>query len=145
MSKYVGIIFSCFINYYCLFTAKNGIEPSEASNLVEYVLKNCPNLNFQGLMTIGQYDYDTTLGPNPDFLKLAKCRQEVCEKLNLDINNVELSMGMSTDFEHAVCVFKLLVNYICIKIKSLSGMRTCIPQLSAALLIEPHAHTYLQT
>ncbi|XP_045780492.1 pyridoxal phosphate homeostasis protein [Maniola jurtina] len=82
--------------------AKNGIEPSQATNLVEYVIKQCPNLNFQGLMTIGQYDYDTSLGPNPDFLSLAKCRQEVCEKLNLDINNVELSMGMSTDFEHAI-------------------------------------------
>lgn len=70
--------------------------------MVEYVLKNCPNLEFVGLMTIGQYDYDMSQGPNPDFLTLAKCRQEVCEKLNLDINNVELSMGMSSDFEHAV-------------------------------------------
>lgn len=53
-------------------------------------------------MTIGQYDYDMSKGPNPDFKTLAKCREEVCEKLNLDINNVELSMGMSTDYEHAV-------------------------------------------
>ncbi|XP_013190154.1 pyridoxal phosphate homeostasis protein [Amyelois transitella] len=82
--------------------AKSGVEPSEATSLVEYVLKNCPNLNFQGLMTIGQYDYDISKGPNPDFLCLVKCRQEVCEKLNLDINNVELSMGMSTDFAHAI-------------------------------------------
>ncbi|KAL0860805.1 hypothetical protein ABMA27_009349 [Loxostege sticticalis] len=82
--------------------AKNGIEPSESPKLVEHVLKNCPNLDFVGLMTIGQYDYDTSKGPNPDFLTLAKCRQEVCQKLNLDINNVELSMGMSCDFEHAI-------------------------------------------
>lgn len=53
-------------------------------------------------MTIGQYDYDITKGPNPDFLCLIKCRQEVCEKLNLDIKDVELSMGMSSDFAHAV-------------------------------------------
>lgn len=65
-------------------------------------MKNCPNLDFKGLMTIGQYDYDMSLGPNPDFLTLSKCRQEVCENLKLDINKVELSMGMSTDYEHAV-------------------------------------------
>ncbi|XP_041985188.1 pyridoxal phosphate homeostasis protein [Aricia agestis] len=82
--------------------AKNGVEPPETTKLVEHVLKNCPELDFKGLMTIGQYDYDTSKGPNPDFLTLAKCRQEVCEKLNLDINKVELSMGMSTDYEHAI-------------------------------------------
>lgn len=82
--------------------AKNGIEPAETTVLVEHVLKNCPNLDFQGLMTIGIYDYDVSKGPNPDFMCLAKCRQEVCEKLGLDINNVELSMGMSTDFAHAI-------------------------------------------
>ncbi|CAH2059669.1 unnamed protein product, partial [Iphiclides podalirius] len=82
--------------------AKNGIEPPETCDLVENLLKNCPNLEFVGLMTIGQYDYDMSKGPNPDFVTLAKCREEVCEKLNLDINKVELSMGMSTDFEHAI-------------------------------------------
>ncbi|XP_046972909.1 pyridoxal phosphate homeostasis protein [Vanessa cardui] len=81
---------------------KNGVEPSQVTELVEHVLKKCPDLDFKGLMTIGQYDYDKTQGPNPDFLTLAKCRQEVCEKLNLDINNVELSMGMSGDFEEAI-------------------------------------------
>ncbi|XP_026728922.1 pyridoxal phosphate homeostasis protein [Trichoplusia ni] len=82
--------------------AKSGIEPSETTKVVGHVLENCPNLEFKGLMTIGQYDYDTTKGPNPDFLTLVKCRQEVCENLKLDINEVELSMGMSTDFEHAI-------------------------------------------
>ncbi|XP_038219468.1 pyridoxal phosphate homeostasis protein [Zerene cesonia] len=82
--------------------AKNGIEPPQTTTLVKHVLENCANLEFKGLMTIGQYDYDVSRGPNPDFLLLAKCRQEVCENLNLDVNNVELSMGMSTDFEHAI-------------------------------------------
>ncbi|XP_045506782.1 pyridoxal phosphate homeostasis protein [Colias croceus] len=82
--------------------AKNGIEPQETTTLVKHVLENCANLDFKGLMTIGQYDYDVSRGPNPDFILLAKCRQEVCESLNLDVNNVELSMGMSTDFEHAI-------------------------------------------
>ncbi|XP_050357718.1 pyridoxal phosphate homeostasis protein [Nymphalis io] len=82
--------------------AKNGVEPSQVTKLVEHVRNNCPDLDFKGLMTIGQYDYDMSQGPNPDFLTLVKCRQEVCEKLGLDINNVELSMGMSSDFEHAI-------------------------------------------
>ncbi|XP_026323100.1 pyridoxal phosphate homeostasis protein [Hyposmocoma kahamanoa] len=82
--------------------AKSGIEPFESVTMVEYVLKNCPSLKFNGLMTIGQYDYDMSLGPNPDFLKLIECRKEVCEKLKLDINEVEISMGMSCDFEQAV-------------------------------------------
>ncbi|CAB3223027.1 unnamed protein product [Arctia plantaginis] len=82
--------------------AKSGIEPENASKLVEHVLKNCENLDFKGLMTIGEYDYDVSRGPNPDFISLAKIRQEVCQNLNLDINQVELSMGMSTDYEHAI-------------------------------------------
>lgn len=82
--------------------AKSGLEPLETTKAVEHILENCPNLDFQGLMTIGQYDYDITKGPNPDYLCLIKCRQEVCEKLNLDIKDVELSMGMSSDFAHAI-------------------------------------------
>ncbi|KAL4711614.1 hypothetical protein ACJJTC_003631 [Scirpophaga incertulas] len=82
--------------------AKSGISPKEVTQLVEYILKNCPNLEFSGLMTIGQYDYDVSKGPNPDFLSLIQCRQEVCENLNIDIKNVELSMGMSSDFMHAI-------------------------------------------
>lgn len=31
-------------------------------------------------------------------------RQEVCDSLKLPTEDVELSMGMSTDFEHAVSV-----------------------------------------
>ena len=30
------------------------------------------------------------------------CRQKVCKHLNLNVEDVELSMGMSHDFEHAV-------------------------------------------
>ncbi|CAG9569543.1 unnamed protein product [Danaus chrysippus] len=83
---------------------KNGVEPSQAVTLVEHVIKNCENLDFKGLMTIGQYDYDVSQGPNPDFLTLASCRKEVCEKLGLDIKDVELSMGMSSDYEHAIAL-----------------------------------------
>lgn len=36
---------------------------------------------------------------------LARCREEVCEALNLKQEDVELSMGMSGDFEEAVSHF----------------------------------------
>lgn len=58
-----------------------------------------------GLMTIGAYGYDVSKGPNPDFLNLVACRDHVCRSLSLQPNDVELSMGMSTDFEHAVSCF----------------------------------------
>lgn len=34
---------------------------------------------------------------------LERCRQEVCEKLKLQPSDIELSMGMSQDYEQAVC------------------------------------------
>lgn len=37
-------------------------------DLYQSVSENCPHLNLCGLMTIGKYDYDESLGPNPDFL-----------------------------------------------------------------------------
>ncbi|KAL3148057.1 hypothetical protein ABBQ38_014343 [Trebouxia sp. C0009 RCD-2024] len=49
-------------------------------------------------MTIGQQDY--TSKPE-DFQCLARCREEVCDALNLKPEDVELSMGMSGDFEEA--------------------------------------------
>lgn len=36
---------------------------------------------------------------------LLKRREEVCESLKMPVDKVELSMGMSADFEHAVGAF----------------------------------------
>lgn len=41
---------------------------------------------------------------------LLKWREEVCENLKMPVDQVELSMGMSTDFEHAVSV-KIVFTY----------------------------------
>ncbi|XP_059488824.1 pyridoxal phosphate homeostasis protein [Neocloeon triangulifer] len=81
---------------------KGGLKPEETPDVVSHVLEKCPNLKFAGLMTIGQYGYDISLGPNPDFQVLTKCRLDVCQKLGLKSDEVELSMGMSDDFEHAI-------------------------------------------
>lgn len=82
--------------------AKSGTTPDEATDLVRFVLENCEHLKFQGLMAIGQYYYNVENGPNPDFLRLLKCREEVANNLNLDWKSIDLSMGMSADFEQAV-------------------------------------------
>lgn len=53
-------------------------------------------------MTIGKFGYNPADGPNPDFLVLRKYREDICKDLGLDWRNINLSMGMSDDFEHAV-------------------------------------------
>lgn len=123
---------------------KHGLPPEDTVNTVKHIVTQCPALHFLGLMTIGRYGYDLTLGPNPDFqvrnnyrmatftcghfcvhqekwktllILVSVCnpnntpaqmllsrRQEVCDSLKLPTEDVELSMGMSTDFEHAVSV-----------------------------------------
>lgn len=70
--------------------------------LAKYVRENCHNLHLHGLMTIGQFGYDLSQGPNPDFILLKHCRDKVCKELNINQNDLHLSMGMSDDFEHAV-------------------------------------------
>lgn len=81
---------------------KNGCDITQVSTLVKYVIENCPNLKFMGLMTIGMFGYDVKNGPNPDFVCLTKCREEVHNKLEIDVKDIELSMGMSSDYEHAI-------------------------------------------
>lgn len=81
---------------------KNGVPPAEAHSLVSLILSECPQLEFVGLMTIGAFDHSIADGENPDFIKLIECRKEVCKKLNLSLDDVELSMGMSNDYEHAI-------------------------------------------
>ncbi|XP_074020258.1 pyridoxal phosphate homeostasis protein isoform X1 [Numenius arquata] len=81
---------------------KHGLPPGDTAAAVEHVINKCPSLEFVGLMTIGSIGHDLSKGPNPDFQMLLSLRQEVCEKLNLPIEKVELSMGMSTDFQHAI-------------------------------------------
>lgn len=86
----------------CLVVDKSGLEATDAPSLVDYIRNSCSNLHFIGLMTIGAFDHDLTNGPNPDFQRLLRCRQHVCEQLAIDAAQIELSMGMSGDFEHAV-------------------------------------------
>lgn len=85
---------------------KSGIAPSEVEDLVKYVLNECENLELQGLMTIGKYGYNPADGPNPDFVCLKRVRDDLCQSLGLDWKKLNLSMGMSSDYEQAVRIFE---------------------------------------
>ncbi|XP_068196781.1 pyridoxal phosphate homeostasis protein [Antennarius striatus] len=82
--------------------SKHGLPPADTVDTVKHIVSQCSALHFTGLMTIGRYGYDLSLGPNPDFQMLLSRRREVCDSLALPLEEVELSMGMSTDFEHAI-------------------------------------------
>ncbi|KAL6058086.1 Pyridoxal phosphate homeostasis protein [Balamuthia mandrillaris] len=77
---------------------KSGTTPETCVEVVEEVIQTCPNLRFCGLMTIGRP------GPSPeiDFRLLRDCRKRLCEKLQLNEEEVELSMGMSSDYLTAI-------------------------------------------
>ena len=46
---------------------KHGLPPEETVVTVKHIVSQCSALHFLGLMTIGRYGYDLSLGPNPDF------------------------------------------------------------------------------
>lgn len=48
------------------------------------------------------FGYDIANGPNPDFICLIRCREKIYDELGIDLKDIELSMGMSNDYEHAV-------------------------------------------
>lgn len=81
---------------------KNGCEITNVCPLVQHIIANCKNLEFIGFMTIGMFGYDYSKEPNPDFLCLKECRENVSKQLDIDLKQIELSMGMSNDYEHAV-------------------------------------------
>ena len=47
---------------------KGGVPHTDVNSLFNHICENCSNLEAVGLMTIGAYNYDLSLGPNPDFL-----------------------------------------------------------------------------
>ncbi|XP_053657850.1 pyridoxal phosphate homeostasis protein [Anopheles marshallii] len=81
---------------------KNGVQPEDAVGLFRYVLDKCPNLNCEGVMTIGRFGHDYTAGPNPDFGTLMKCHQDICSTFERDPADLQVSMGMSDDFVQAI-------------------------------------------
>lgn len=88
--------------------SKSGVEPNseELLELCKTVKEECGNLTLQGLMTIGaiaRSKATTAETENEDFVRLREVRDWVAEKLGVDDKSeLELSMGMSEDFEGAI-------------------------------------------
>lgn len=78
--------------------SKSGVEPSATADLVKLIKEKMPNLKVCGLMTIGKLDGD----PSDDFACLRATRSTVATTLDIPEEELELSMGMSGDFEQAV-------------------------------------------
>ncbi|RSM18810.1 hypothetical protein CDV31_002328 [Fusarium ambrosium] len=86
--------------------AKSGCSPgADTVALCREIVDTCPNLQLLGLMTIGaiaRSKATTAETENEDFLTLKEQRDLVAKELGLGEESLELSMGMSEDFEGAV-------------------------------------------
>ncbi|ODA78400.1 hypothetical protein RJ55_05781 [Drechmeria coniospora] len=86
--------------------AKSGCAPGPDSvALCREIVENCPSLHLLGLMTIGaiaRSKATTTDNDNEDFVALREQRDLVVRELALADDCLELSMGMSEDFEGAI-------------------------------------------
>ena len=88
-------------------TEKSGVDPSEAAVLCKHIREKCPHLRLQGLMTIGAIARSQAAkegeDENEDFVRLREVRDQVVRELELGEGELlELSMGMSGDWESAV-------------------------------------------
>lgn len=75
---------------------KSGVDMHELIPLAEEINRTCPALRIKGLMTIG------APGDMSCFDKLASARDVLASALGVDKYTLELSMGMSGDFEEAI-------------------------------------------
>ncbi|KAK5983344.1 Pyridoxal phosphate enzyme YggS family [Trichostrongylus colubriformis] len=80
---------------------KGGLSIDDAPDLACYITDNCSSLRFSGFMTIGSFT-NSHVVPNPDFDRLYKVRKAWATRVSRSPDEVELSMGMSDDFETAI-------------------------------------------
>jgi pyridoxal phosphate enzyme (YggS family) len=78
--------------------SKSGADPKDCVEISKFIIEQCKNLVFRGLMTIGK---ETEEKPNPDFECLVRLKSELLPHLP-PMPNFELSMGMSNDYLHAI-------------------------------------------
>ncbi|PFH57504.1 hypothetical protein XA68_14987 [Ophiocordyceps unilateralis] len=88
--------------------AKSGCPPgAETVALCREIVDSCSNLRLLGLMTIGAIARSKAAAdgdPNEDFVSLTQQRDLVAKELGLNPESLELSMGMSDDFEGAIAM-----------------------------------------
>ena len=88
--------------------AKSGCAPgADTVALCREIVESCPSLKLIGLMTIGaiaRSKATTAENENEDFITLKEQRDLVAKELGLGEDELELSMGMSEDFEGAIAL-----------------------------------------
>lgn len=82
-------------------TTKSGIKKGETISLVKNISR-MENLSVMGLMTIPPY-FNSPAKSRPFFKALAELKEFIQEQSIQNINMNELSMGMTGDFEAAIC------------------------------------------
>ena len=78
---------------------KSGVPPAGAQPLADHIVSRCPHLRLEGLMTVPPYDPDPERS-RPHFATLRRMASDLAS--HLGGADLELSMGMSEDFEIAV-------------------------------------------
>ncbi len=78
-------------------SSKSGVQNTEeCMTLAREICETCINIRIDGLMTIG------APGDFTCFDQLVHCRKVVSEGLGVDEDSLELSMGMSGDYDEAI-------------------------------------------
>ncbi|RMZ94702.1 proline synthase co-transcribed bacterial -like protein [Brachionus plicatilis] len=94
-------------------TQKNGVDLDKALELYKHIIQSCKNLELVGLMTIGSLeescsddannkDFQVSKFCNLSRVNLILCKEKICRELGIEAQKIELSMGMSNDFEPAI-------------------------------------------
>jgi uncharacterized pyridoxal phosphate-containing UPF0001 family protein len=78
--------------------SKYGVTPDATVGLCLFIKEHCPRLKMGGLMTIGKLNGD----PVTDFQELMDLRAKVSLALKVPCIELDLSMGMSNDYEIAL-------------------------------------------
>ncbi|KAL8869977.1 MAG: hypothetical protein Q9174_003869 [Haloplaca sp. 1 TL-2023] len=85
---------------------KSGAEPGDAAlEICKHIRDSCPHLYLKGVMTIGAIARSQAAKEgeeNEDFVALRRVRDELAEALGVEQGTLELSMGMSQDYESAI-------------------------------------------
>ena len=76
--------------------SKSGIEPEKSIDVYTQIIEECPNINLQGVMTIGAHSEE-----EKEIIKSFELTYSIFEKLQNKGAKI-CSMGMSNDFELAI-------------------------------------------
>lgn len=81
---------------------KGGIALDKVVEVAKEITKVAPKINLAGLMTIGSIAESQRGDENADFVRLFNVRKQLAPELGRNEDDIELSMGMSSDYLLAI-------------------------------------------